>query len=205
MKVRSFVAYPSYEDRKAEDWPAYNATMALKGADFGGYSHIRIGEKLHRISARNTQPILDLFGRCVVRAMGKPANGTGVFILPSSGCVVFGDDPKAQRLAQAIRAAAPPIPVATPFRWVAALGKAAGGGGPRNADILRENMRFEPQPGITHAILVDDVKTTGGHLRAASRLLRDHGIAAVGAICFARTVWDRQEKFFEYLEEVIDD
>lgn len=205
MKVLSFVAYPSYDRETKDDWKAYNATMALKGADFRGYADIKIYDAMHRITAKNTEPIMRAFGEKVVQAIGQPAPDTAIFVLPSSGCVAFGEDVKAKRLADAIIAAKPPVAVAAPFFWIEPLGKAAGGGGPRNASFLHEKLCFLPHVGVSQAILVDDVKTTGGHLVAASRVLKDHGISTSKAICFARTVWERPEKMFVDVEEELAD
>lgn len=205
MRVRSFLAYPSYDRETSADWMAYNVTMALKGGDFKGYADITIAGESQRITAHNTLPIVNLFGRKVVRAVGQQDPGTAIFILPSSGCTEFGEDQKAERFANAITLANPPIPVLMPFRWVEVLPKAAGGGGPRHPDVLRNKMRFRPQQGITRAFLVDDVMTTGGHLQAASRLLHAHGVATVAAVCFARTVWERPDKLIRTLDEDLGD
>lgn len=205
MKVRSFIGYPSYDRETPTDWRAYNITMALKGGDFKGYADIRISGKHHRISSKNTAPILSVFGQKVVESIWEDGPGIAAFVLPSSGCTIFGDDEKAERMAAAIRRAKSPIPVIAPFRWVKVLPKAAGQHGTRDPDVLHKNMRFAPQDGIDRAFLVDDVKTTGGHLRAASRVLRDHGIVTLGAICFARTVWERPEKLITDLDEEIGD
>jgi ComF family protein len=42
-----------------------------------------------------------------------------------------------------------------------------------------------------HVILVDDVMTTGATAEAASKLLKDHGVARVDVCCFARTPKER--------------
>ncbi|WP_103173777.1 hypothetical protein [Paracoccus sp. SY] len=205
MKVRSFIAYPSYDREKTADWMAYNVTMALKGGQFKGYSDVSISGKTQRITAQNTLPIVTWFGQKVVQAVGQQDPGTAIFVLPSSGCTTFGEDPKAERLANAIRSARSPIPVEMPFRWIEIMPKAAGGGGTRHPNVLRSKMRFLPPEGITRAFLVDDVKTTGGHLLAASRLMRAHGVETVAAICFARTVWERPDKLITQVDEDLED
>lgn len=43
-----------------------------------------------------------------------------------------------------------------------------------------------------HVILVDDVMTTGATAEAASKLLKDHGVARVDVCCFARTPKERE-------------
>ncbi|WP_090756096.1 hypothetical protein [Paracoccus chinensis] len=204
MKFLSFIGYPSYPGRDKADWKAYNATMALKGADFNGYADIRIRGKLHRISGQNTKPILDFFGWKIVKCLEVQPAGTAIFVLPSSGCIDFGQDPKAARFVQAIVDAGCKIPVAMPFHWSELMPKAAGGGGPRNSAVLQPKLRFLPPPGIHRAILVDDVMTSGGHIRAAARIIRARGITPVGAICFARTMGVRPADILAPIHEEID-
>lgn len=204
MRVLSFIGYPSYQARNRSDWRAFNATMALKGVPFNGFSDINISGTKHIITADNTGPILEYFGQRVARLAAKIAPGAAIFVLPSSGCTNFDEDAKAGRLAAAIRGAGTGIHVATPFRWTDAMPKTAGGEGTRNAAILQGKLRFMAPVGVQRAILVDDVMTTGAHLRAAARTIEAHNITPVSGICFARTVWERPENIMTTIEEDLD-
>lgn len=209
MNVLSFIGYPSYPgiDRSEwtrSEWNAYKVTMALKGAPFKGYADMDINGISHRITAENTRPVLEYFGQRVANLAAETAPGAAIFVLPSSGCTKFGEDAKAGRLAAAIHSAGAGVSVAAPFRWTEPMPKTAGGEGTRNANILRTKLRFSALAGVQRVILVDDVMTTGAHLRAAARTIRDQGITAVSGICFARTVWVRPEHIFNATEEYLN-
>lgn len=196
VQVKSVIGYPSYEEAglqfERKDWIARNMTLALKGRDFNGYSDVKINGVDHRIDRANTQPVVDYFGLCVARAVGRLPQVEAVFIVPSSDCLRLAHDEKAQRIAAAITNARCRVPVYLPFFWNRQLPKAADGG-IRNPDILIGHLHFVRPEQINRAILIDDVLTTGGHLRACARACRLQDVEVDESACFARTVWERPE------------
>ena len=63
-------------------------------------------------------------------------------------------------------------------------------GGPRFGDQLYPHLVVAPNAAAEpRVILVDDVKTSGGHLAAAEARVREIGIKVARAICGARTVY----------------
>lgn len=204
MKVRSFIGYPSYKREGGDDWDAYTITMAVKGAVFPGYANVEISGRSYRITSQNTQPVIDYFAQQIVETAGRHDEGTAILVLPSSGCVQFGEDPKANRFVAAIRAAGAKVHVEAPFRWTEAMPKTAGGGGTRNSSVLQSKLRLMSLPGVRAAYLIDDVMTTGGHLRAAARCLQSHGIKPIAGICFARTLRERPDDILASVDEDLD-
>ncbi|WP_147391876.1 hypothetical protein [Paracoccus onubensis] len=206
MKVVSLVGYPSYQESglqfDKQDWVAHNLVKALKGKEFRGYSNVKINGTNHRITKDNRQPVIDLFGSAISKYMKRLPAGAAVFIVPSSDCLEFSDDPKAQSIAASIASAGCEHRVFIPFRWSSRLPKAVDGGN-RNYQFLAQHLELHPPPHVANVVLIDDVVTTGGHLRACSEVCRRHNIVVSSAICFARTVWDRPEDILKSSVQIL--
>lgn len=208
MQVGSIIGYPSYEAAglrfDSSDWIAHNLVKALKGKDFRGYSDVRLSGVQHRITHANRRPVVDFFGRVIAKHVARMEAGSAIFIVPSSQCLEYGHDPKAQSFVDAITRAGCESPIFMPFRWTENLQRAVDGG-IRNAQFLAGRLDFAPPPGVRTALLVDDVVTTGGHLRACSAVVREGNISVRNAICFARTVWERPENILQATSHIIED
>jgi len=79
-------------------------------------------------------------------------------------------------------------------------------GGSRDQDTIQKALRVKA--GIragTTVVLVDDVKTTGSHLRACANALRDHGCTVEHVIVAASTVWQPARDPFKLPAEEIED
>jgi predicted amidophosphoribosyltransferase len=64
-------------------------------------------------------------------------------------------------------------------------------GGTRNKATLEDAMRCSPAATECRVVLVDDVKTTGGHLRACASVLRKAGATVETVVVAASTVWEQ--------------
>jgi orotate phosphoribosyltransferase len=86
------------------------------------------------------------------------------------------------------------------------LGSASKQGGPRDSATLYANLTFveELRKGTT-VVLVDDVMTSGGHLKACAAKIRSKGADVVLAICGGRTLYDQDKKAFDIVEEMLVD
>lgn len=184
--------YPSYVGSGAGwrqvDWDAHKLVQALKGNEINGYATLkRLDGQSVIIRQGQTAPAFQIFGQWGAAKLSEVCPGGGLLVpVPSSSCVEFGTDAKGQALAKAICSRAPHFQLAEILRWAEPLVKASEGG-LRHADALLEHVRIKPIDRAT-IVLVDDVATTGGHLKACARALRREGHTVEHALCAAQTV-----------------
>ncbi|WP_373473594.1 hypothetical protein [Sphingorhabdus lacus] len=76
-------------------------------------------------------------------------------------------------------------------------------GGGRNPQIILENLRSRNLEGIRTAILLDDVYTSGAHMRAAESYLRSKNIKIEHAFVVARTAWKKPDNMFKVTPEIV--
>lgn len=80
------------------------------------------------------------------------------------------------------------------LRFRKVMDSASRGGGTRNPQTLYNNLVLIEDVLAADVILIDDVRTTGGHLRAARALIIEQGAECDLAICAGRTVWDQDQE-----------
>ncbi len=76
--------------------------------------------------------------------------------------------------------------------------------GQETPDLFYNNMIVIDGFPSGEAILIDDVYTTGSHIRATSWFLEDIGISTLGAICCGRTCREQLPDPFKVLLELLD-
>ncbi len=190
LQVTAFCHYPSYDPEQEwrdQDWKAFKLVKALKGQTINGYVQFKFGGRWYTLRDNNKDDVLSIFGTLVsneIRALGveQPV----LVPVPSSDCLEFGVDAKAHRLTDAIQARLPDIEVSHALRWHTPQTKASQGG-PRNPDVLIPNLDLQWQLGVRNVILIDDVMTTGGHIRSCARKLRQVGNVADYSVVFSST------------------
>jgi adenine/guanine phosphoribosyltransferase-like PRPP-binding protein len=97
------------------------------------------------------------------------------------------------------------VSVAPILWWRKAIPSAHKAGGSREPSVLYPLLVLAPKASKEpRCVLVDDVKTTGGHLLAGEARLRTAGIRVSGAICAARRVCAEGKSPFEYKTESFD-
>lgn len=126
----------------------------------------------------------------------------------SSTTISSTTPPRTARLADAIaKKIGAGVSVHDVLRWNVNLGPARSGGGPRDPQILYDNivsLRSSISWGPT-VVLVDDVLTAGGHLKACAAFLRTYGATVDLAVCAGRTVYAPPAHPFEVVEEDLND
>lgn len=186
--------YPSYADSGEQwnqgDWDACNLVKAVKGHPFKGYATLpTVGGQWVTVRATDRAPAFRIFGEWAAAKLNHLGIAQGVLIsVPSSSCVAWDSDPKGAALAEAVRSRSPGLTVVDALHWREALGKAAEGG-TRDAAVLQANLVVKQGP-PSRVVLVDDVATSGGHLLACARALREQGHTVEHALCVAQTVWN---------------
>ena len=94
--------------------------------------------------------------------------------------------------------------VASPaLRWIEEM-QSARIGGPRDAIFLYKKLIVNTDLPDGDMVLIDDVYTTGGHLKASAWVLQDKGRKILAAICCGRTTWQQLADPFAVENEMID-
>lgn len=193
--------YPSYEQIGLEwdqwDFDAYKFIQALKGNSVSGYATLqRPNGGWLKIEGENTAAAFQIFGEWGAKVLDDIGLEEGHLVpVPSSTCLELGGDEKGRKLAQAITNVRPNFKVLEALHWHKKLPKSAEGG-PRDVPTLLANLRIMQELPEGHLILIDDVVTTGGHLRASASGLRHFGGTVELALCGAQTVNDRPKPIF---------
>lgn len=146
----------------------------------------RLARLMHALKDHHRRALAGVLARITAEAIGAPAAGAVLVPVPLSPARLrergFN---QAELMARALGGAwARPV--------VHALARADGASHQRGAarhDRLRQVQgAFTAVQAPLHAVLVDDVLTTGATLSAAARALRAAGCARVGAVATARVV-----------------
>lgn len=203
-------------DHDAHDW-----IQALKGKHFKGYAQVPVCGRLHRLTDENASDAIQWFGEIAVAYLkAKKVTGALVIIpVPNSSSVIGSAvKPRTRKLAKAIaeHLADNSGIVVDCLRFKQNQGSASTEGGPREAEKIYKNLVVlrhkiaELQEHIEdgrnyYVLLVDDVTTSGGHLRACAARLKKADLEVDSIICGGKTVYDQAREAFDIREEEIDE
>ena len=195
--LHSYCGYPSYDGLTAwngNDHDAHMFVQTLKGRPINGYVTLRKPSgPWVTFRTETPQPAFDIWSEWAGALARELVPEGGLLVpVPSSGCLRIGDDEKGRKLADHVALRAQGFAVAEALRWEEQLQKASEGG-PRDPDVLFENIRVSTHLPKREVILLDDVATTGGHMLASAWALRWAGHTVRYAICAASTVKARPE------------
>lgn len=190
---------------KDQDYAARNLVQAIKGGAFKGYTDVTINGTGYRI--RN-----DVEGRRAaynfasigiankMRQLG--CTDVAIIPVPSSSHTAPCDMFTGKRLAESVKSRVAASEVRAELYFQNAMPKSAQGGG-RNQNEILANLRVNDLNGITNAILLDDVYTSGAHIKAATRFLRNLGVEVEHAFVVGRTAWERPDDMFKVESETV--
>lgn len=212
MLVHSVCGYRSKSAEWTEKWRdadyrARNLVKALKGEPFNGFSEWQVKATKQKMTVDSSpagqaialrvalSKLLDLFTAAGI------AEGH-VVPVPSSQTVAAGGDYIGARLAGALAAIVPGL-TAAPVLWFDAPQPRAHQGGARRWQEVLPHLRGGNVATNGPVVLLDDVMTSGGHLRACARKLQQRGFAVDHAFVVGRTVWQRPEEMFAMPVEVL--
>lgn len=189
--------YPSYAESGVawdqNDYDAYKFAKALKGEPFNGYATLKsIGGKWLKITSDHPEAAFQLFGSWAARVIDATGVQSAYAVpVPGSQCVAFDTDVKGRRLCDAIAAHRAGIVTEEAFHWSEAMVPAHKGGPRRKAELVPMLRFWTKMPKDRPVILVDDVATLHGHMKACAEILRDHGHDVMLALAGAQTVHER--------------
>ena len=190
----------------------FNATKfvhAIKGERMNGYGHVPVRGVSMRLDNQNASQAARWFGLWAAGQLaGLVPMPTRIALIPipNSGAVTGGPgDFKTKLLADEIlphlgaRASVAPV-----LTWREPM-RRSHDGGTRDPCELFENLHCAGYvPEAVH-IVVDDVKTTGGHIQACAAKLGAVGAPVVIAVCAAKTEYTQLPNTFVVPMHQIDD
>ncbi|WP_156347859.1 phosphoribosyltransferase [Sphingomonas sp. Leaf231] len=192
LSAHVFGGYASYEGEhpwRDPEHVAHKFIQILKGEQANGHAWLpRPSGGTVKISTALATNAFDVWGRWAASVLtGIYPDGASLVPIPSASCVAVGTDAKGRALAEAIVIHAPKFQAVDALHWIEEWPKARNGG-PRDPDVLVENVKIGRDLPKRPVVLVDDVITGGGHAVACARTLRSAGYEVDHVIAAARTV-----------------
>jgi predicted amidophosphoribosyltransferase len=214
LRVVSFCGYFCNHSMqwRPEDWTSYKFVQALKGKDLNKYADVLVRGQFNRLSNDNRDDAAKWFGFFVADYLTK-REVAGPFLVvpvPNSSCTVSSQArPRTRKLARAIcDALGDGSTVLDCLRWKENLGSASKEGGPREPKVLYGNLVLALPEAVDKnlkVLLVDDVKTSGGHVRACAAKLTSKKLGVEIVVCGGKTVYDQDKPAFHVYEDAVDE
>lgn len=212
MPLRAVCCFSHLTDRDAYSIDPHFCVKkfvdALKGRTIKKWASIPVGKGPKRLLEQaNAKDAVDWFGEMAADILRNEAiRGRPVLVpFPSSKCDTTIAESKTKRLANAI-AARFQADVADIIRFDAPQPSAHEEGGTRDPEEIYQHLRLQGRilKGRPY-ILVDDVLTSGGHIRAAAALLAKHGARVVLVIGGVSADREPADVPFDRVERELDD
>lgn len=194
IKVLTYADYlttPTYS--KSDDYAACQFVKCIKNEPFNGYTRIVASGKAVRLEKGDRTKAIQAFAALVGDEV--EIQGPYIFIpIPSSKTHIGSPTPSpVLDIAIAIAerfASIPGVSAIDILAWDAPMASAHKQGGSRHPGDLFPHLRARKSiPKGSKVILIDDVKTSGGHIQACAAFLEcEFGAKIKGAFCLGRTV-----------------
>jgi hypothetical protein len=186
---------------------------ALKDRPVKGYGHVLInGQPPKRlIEAASAIQAKGWFGEMGAQILSdkRLRNPVVLVPVPNSECTLTVRDSRTAALAHAVQERTDVVEAIDDFvRWDQVMPSASKDDGPRHPAILFPHLRIRGRQAIRSKcsyVIIDDVLTSGGHLRAVAALLRSKGARVAFAICGARADSVPQTNPFERRIDELED
>lgn len=206
LSVTSYATYkrPPYTD---PEYHSLKFVKAIKGKSFQGWADVPVLGRVKRLRPANADDAVSWFGELAAATVVTLVVANPVIFVPvpnSSSTVASGILPRTALLAQAIADKIQNAKVCDAFRWVEEM-VPTHQEGTRDPQELYDNLRLIATPTRGTIILVDDVLTKGGHLRATAARLLARRITSRYALCAGRTVLETQADPFRVVQQDIPD
>lgn len=205
--VYALTGYPSYQEAGTKwddnDYKAFKLVKAIKHEAFKGYAMFRQTRIEDTVAGRERAVrLIAVSGIAKLKANG--INSGNMVAVPSSSLTEFDGHFTGRRIMDAIATLDPNFVPQPALAFTTAMPKAAGGGGTRSPGVICDNLKVNAACCFDNCILIDDVVSTGGHLRGAARKLDNSGKTVVAALCVAQTVWARPANMFQIADRELD-
>ena len=167
-----------------------NFVKAIKGEPLKGWARLRIKEYDLLLEKEHPEKALPWIGEVIAKQFTWDENLV-LCPMPDSECTI--DKIRCSNVYPLVQSIASHLPngIWDGLRWKHEMQKSRQGG-PRDPETLFANLAISiPVPTDKKIVIIDDVCTSGGHIRAAEARIRETGGQARAAICAARTTLDQ--------------
>lgn len=167
---------------------AVNAfTKALKGIPLKNYNEVpvKIGGATRTLDSSTAAQAFDWFAELAANHLGQASSPTLLIPIPGSQCdsQAAVQASTTMKMADALARRLKNVQ-AHPALWFdTKLTSASKAGGPRHPRLIYPHLVYDPSTPHLPVVLVDDVCTSGGHVRACAARLRDEFHTCDEAIC----------------------
>jgi len=206
LRLHAVCYYRSKSDEWTEKWrdadfTARNLVQAVKKHPFNGFSDLKTvaGSFLRVENTMRGQAVALGYAAQKIASLISEAGyeRASIIPIPSSTHTDPGAEFTGARIAQAIEQRNPAFRAKPILYFDKPIPKSSGGGG-RDTRLIENHLRATDEVNcIEHPVLLDDVFTSGAHMRAAVRFLSQYGITIEDAFVVGRTRWEKPASMFK--------
>lgn len=192
--VHAMAAYASYPIAdtpwRQVDYNINKLVKSLKGEPFNGYANMQdIDGHWRQITTQSDIPYY-LFARWASQRLRDLNLGQIILVpVPSSSCITYDAVTTPVKMARSIQQMLGTTASVGQWLRFCEVMTRSHEGGTRNQAVMENQLRISNAVTPSRVVLVDDVKTTGSHLKACANRLREAGATIDIAIVAASTVW----------------
>jgi predicted amidophosphoribosyltransferase len=198
---------------RSVDYDGLNFIKAIKQHPLSGnYSHIPVGGVLRLLNAETAANASKWFSQMAADYIIAAGVHCPIVLIPvpDSSCVAGEVEPKMAHIADMIAARLNCATVWSGLRWREAH-EPSHVTFEKDPRLFYENYVLTERPPAGTLIIVDDMHTTGSHVRSACTVLRDAGRTCKLALCAGKRVsglldspFDVVEEHFEYFNSTLE-
>ncbi len=209
MRTVAFASYltTTHIQWRTEDYNASKFIKAIKGDELRGFAMVPVCGGYKKLDQTNAHEAVGWFGDMAAAYLHNAGldNITIALVpIPGSLCCKLRESSRTVGLAKAIAERVRCATVWDGLRWREAR-RSSRHGGTRDPAQLVANLRVRRSLPNCPLVLIDDVVTTGAHLKASRLLLINNGANCDLAVCAGRTVLEPMDDPFSISTSTLDD